>query len=275
MSLISRIQRYWNSNPCNSWFFPPSASSLPPEDLVLSDFTFNSSQRYFHEPEVLKFTDFSQYSGLDVLEVGYGLGSDAALIACQAKSYTGIDLSETSLRFTKARFAVSQLKGTLYVEDVKNTGLPSSSFDAIYSWGVIHHSGDIVGCLQQIYRLLRPGGTARIMIYNKDSLVVFTYWLLFCIKQLDFTKTRAEVISKHVESPGTLVLSTSEFKEMATSCGFSVCSTALYREFFYTLSGYPYLLRPLIRIYGKLVSLLLGGESRIGYFMCTVLAKPS
>ena len=230
--------------------------------------------RYSNEPEILKFTDFNLLKGLNVLEVGYGLGSDAVLLAKSSKKYFGTDLSEVSYEVTSRRLKLYDLKNTnLKVGSSTNLDYEDSFFDFVYSWGVIHHSGNIKKSLEEIYRVLKKGGRSKIMIYNKDSLIVFIYWLYYSIKEVNFKRTREQIISENIESPGTLILSKKEFKELVNSVGFKLVNLKLYRDFFYILRKYPRFIRPLIRIIAKFLSLLLGGEEKIGYFMCAEIIK--
>jgi SAM-dependent methyltransferase len=47
---------------------------------------------------------------------------------------------------------------------------PDASFDHVYSFGVIHHSPNTEAIVREIYRVLRPGGTFTVMVYNKTSI---------------------------------------------------------------------------------------------------------
>ena len=71
-----------------------------------------------------------------------------------------------------------------------------NTFDFVYSWGVIHHSGNIKKSLKEIYRVLKKGGTSKIMIYNKNSLIVFVYWIYYSIIEFNFKKTRNQIIEE-------------------------------------------------------------------------------
>ena len=271
---LKSIKDYWVNNPCEEWFFGPGINCKNPNQINLEEFNRNSFLRYSNEPEILKFTDFNLLKDLNVLEVGYGLGSDAVLLANSSKNYFGTDLSEVSYEVTSRRLKLHNLKNTnLKVGSSTNLDYEDSFFDFVYSWGVIHHSGNIKKSLEEIYRVLKKGGRSKIMVYNKDSLIVFIYWLYYSIKEVNFKRTRAQIISEKIESPGTLILSKSELKELVNSVGFKLIDLKLYRDFFYILRKYPRYIRPLIRISAKFLSLLLGGEKKIGYFMCAEIIK--
>ena len=271
---LKSIKDYWVNNPCEEWFFGPGINCKNPNRINLEEFNRNSFLRYSNEPEILKFTDFNLLKGLNVLEVGFGLGSDAVLLAKSSKNYFGTDLSEVSYEVTSRRLKLYGLKNThLKVGNSTNLDYEDSFFDFVYSWGVIHHSGNLKKSLEEIYRVLKNGGRSKIMVYNKDSLIVFVYWLYYSIKEFNFKRTRAQIISENIESPGTLILSKNEFQELIESVGFTLVNLKLYRDFFYILRKYPRFIRPLIRVIAKFLSLLLGGEEKIGYFMCAEIIK--
>ena len=271
---LKSIKDYWVNNPCEEWFFGPGINCKNPNQINLEEFNRNSFLRYSNEPEILKFTDFNLLKGLNVLEVGFGLGSDAVLLAKSSKNYFGTDLSEVSYEVTSRRLKLYGLKNTnLKVGSSTNLDYEDNFFDFVYSWGVIHHSGNLKKSLEEIYRVLKKGGRSKIMVYNKDSLVVFVYWLYYSIKEFNFKRTRSEIISENIESPGTLILSKNQFQELIESVGFSLVNLKLYRDFFYILRKYPRFIRPLIRVIAKFLSFLLGGEEKIGYFMCAEIIK--
>jgi SAM-dependent methyltransferase len=47
---------------------------------------------------------------------------------------------------------------------------PDASFDLVASIGCLHHTGDLFGAIQQVRRVLRPGGRLVLMVYNRRSL---------------------------------------------------------------------------------------------------------
>ena len=272
--LLSSIKNYWINNPCEEWFFADGITCNDLSKIDINQFKRNSFLRYSTEPEVIKFGKFNLLKNLHVLEIGYGLGADGVEIAKVAKSYNGIDLSEVSYKVTSRRFQLYDLKNfKLKIGSSTSLDYPNESFDFVYSWGVIHHSGDIKRSLSEIYRVLKKGGSSKIMIYNKNSLIVFIYWLYYSIRKFQFNKTREQIISENIESPGTLILSKREFSNLLKTVGFTIKNIYLFRDFFYLLRKYPKFLRPLIRFVAKFLSLILGGEKRIGYFMCVDIIK--
>jgi SAM-dependent methyltransferase len=59
--------------------------------------------------------------------------------------------------------------------------------DIVYSYGVIHHTPNIEAAAREIYRVLKPGGETRIMVYAKYSEFNL-YVLLKGLIRLDFLR---------------------------------------------------------------------------------------
>jgi ubiquinone/menaquinone biosynthesis C-methylase UbiE len=102
-----------------------------------------------------------------VLEIGVGLGSHASLLAAHAESYTGIDLTAYAVKMTTDRMKVFDTKAYISRMDAEDMKFPDCTFDFVWSWGVIHHSSNTRKILQEIRRVLKPGGQAVIMVYNR------------------------------------------------------------------------------------------------------------
>lgn len=94
-----------------------------------------------------------------VLDMGCGIGEEAAYFAKLGAIVTAIDISPEGIRQTAARARHNGLSIAAQVADCTQTGLPSNHFDLIHGIGVIHHVGIEAG-LQEAYRLLKPGGRA-------------------------------------------------------------------------------------------------------------------
>jgi len=112
--------------------------------------------------------DFEGLARMDVLEIGVGCGTHAQLLATHARSFTGIDLTEFAVQCTSRRMGVFGLDAVIRQMDAEEMDFPDNSFDFVWSWGVIHHSANTRRIVEQIRRVLRPGGRAVIMVYHKN-----------------------------------------------------------------------------------------------------------
>ena len=117
-----------------------------------------------------RLINFDCVAGKRVLEIGCGQGSHAELLARAGAHYTGIDITETAVRRTRRRFQLSGLNGQILQLDAEKMAFAADSFDFVWSWGVIHHSYNTQNIVDEIYRVLVPGGRAQVMVYHKNSL---------------------------------------------------------------------------------------------------------
>ena len=46
----------------------------------------------------------------------------------------------------------------------------AETFDVVVAIGCLHHTGDLPRAVSEVHRVLRPGGTALVMVYNAHSL---------------------------------------------------------------------------------------------------------
>ena len=180
------------------------------------------AKRYALEPFIEGFARFDDARGLDVLEIGVGLGADHQRFAQAGARLTGIDLTERAVEHTRRRFDLFGLKSDLRVADAEALPFLDESFDWVYSWGVLHHSPDTAKGVSEVLRVLRPGGSAKVMIYHTYSFVGFMLWLRYALLRLrPFTPLR-EIYAKYLESPGTRAYTVDEARALLR--GFSRAS---------------------------------------------------
>ena len=167
-------REWWESHPMRyDW-----KGGIPYEEFS-KEFYTEVDRRFFSAVELyapckkLPFDwliDFDSLKTQDVLEIGVGNGSHAQLLAGHAKSFAGIDLTEYAVKSTAERMRVFGLAGTVARMDAEQMQFPDNRFDLIWTWGVIHHSANTRKILEEMHRVLRPGGEALVMVYHR------TFW---------------------------------------------------------------------------------------------------
>lgn len=106
-----------------------------------------------------------------VLEIGLGHGTESQLLAERSRAYVGVDLTAESLRRVRSRFRLFGVGGGRLVRmSGERLAFSDRAFDVVFSHGVIHHSPRIAEIVSEIHRVLRPGGTAVVMVYHRRSL---------------------------------------------------------------------------------------------------------
>ena len=87
---IEEVKKFWNDRPCN-------VRHSSKEVGTLEYFNEVSDKKFFVEPHILDFTDFTSWEGKKVLEVGCGLATAGIEFANAGADYTGVELSKRVL----------------------------------------------------------------------------------------------------------------------------------------------------------------------------------
>lgn len=171
--------------------------------------------RYQLEPYVRSFAKFDESAGKDILEIGVGMGADHEEYAlAHPKSLHGIDLTDKAIEHCKKRFEILGLQSNLAPGNAEEMTFSSNSFDVVYSCGVIHHSPNTGKAVNEIYRVLRDGGVARIMIYHRYSPIGFLLWTRYALLKGKPWLNLTHIYDAYLESPGTKAYTVKETKEM-------------------------------------------------------------
>ena len=163
-TIEQRIQEYWNRQPCNIRHGQSPVGTL-------EFFQEVTAKRRYAEPHMAEFAGFHLWQGRRVLETGCGIGTDAADFAKHGADYVGFDYSEESVKLTRQRFEVEGLSGHIFQGDATDpeTYADLGEFDLVYSCGVLHHFPNIERAIDNIYRVLKPGGELRLLVYAQNS----------------------------------------------------------------------------------------------------------
>lgn len=204
---IEQVHNFWNSESCGERYALGDSS--------VEKFLNEEKNRYKLEPYIKTFGKFDEYKNKDVLEIGVGFGCDHSQIARYLpKSLTGVDLTYRAIENTKLRFKSLKLDSSLKIDNAENLSFDDNTFEAVYSWGVLHHSPNTKKCFDELYRVLKPGGIAKIMIYHKYSPVGWMLWIKYGLLKFNPFKRLNSIYSDHLESPGTKAFTIKEAKEL-------------------------------------------------------------
>jgi SAM-dependent methyltransferase len=128
------------------------------------------ARRYALEPEIPELVRFESWAGRDVLEAGCGIATDGMRFVRAGARYTGVDFSPTALALARRRLELERGSAAFVQASITDLPFADGSFDLVYSNGVIHHLPDTARAIREFHRVLRPGGTALVMVYNRRSL---------------------------------------------------------------------------------------------------------
>lgn len=158
------------------------------ERLFLAAGTPVGSDEFFRQTEATRYrlypylpalVGFDRWRGCHVLEVGTGMGVDHVRFARAGAYLTGVDLTPFHLEVTAARLRAEGLSSELIRADAERLPFLDASFNHVYSCGVLFLVPEIQRAIDEIYRVLRPGGETLVMLYHKTSLHYYLKTLAF------------------------------------------------------------------------------------------------
>ena len=193
--MIDQIQRYWNERI---------------HDLEMTDqpvgtrgFFADLDEYRFDKLHYLpRLVDFSGYRGRRLLEVGCGVGTDLVRFARGGAVVTGVDLSSTAIELARKNFALHDVAAEdLRVANGEALPFADASFDVVYGHGVVQYTADARRLIRECHRVLKPGGEAIFMVYNRVS------WLNAMSKLM-------KVPLEHEDAPVLKKYSIAEFRSL-------------------------------------------------------------
>ena len=192
--LLHKIQVYWNEH-IHDLEIAKHPVGTPGFFEDLDEYRFD---KLHYLPKVV---DFSSYAGKEFLEVGCGAGIDLVRFAQAGAIVTGIDLAQVSVDLARKNFEQRGLTADLQIMNGEDMAFDDNSFDIVYAHGVLQYTANAPQMVREIHRVLRPGGEAIFMVYNKYS------WLNALSKLM---KTDLE----HEDAPVLKKFSIGEFKQL-------------------------------------------------------------
>jgi len=264
---IDQVRAYWSTRPCN---IRHSLIDIDEDPLAFSRQV--TARKYRVESHIPGFAHFGRWGGKRVLELGCGIGTDTLEFARNGADVTAIDISETSIEIarkraraeglnTKILWGIGNIEDSYRLPDFMNnskrfrtssqTEKGWSSFDLVYSFGVIHHTPHPWRVLQEAHRCLKPrvkigdliakGGELRIMLYHRKSWKVLAI-LVRNWQQFFRGKTIDQIVALESEAqsgcPVTYTYTKKSARKLLESCGFTIESTEVTHIFPYSIPHY-------------------------------------
>lgn len=121
-------------------------------------------------------------AGKSVLDAGMGLGRLSEIALGTAELVVGCDLSASV--HTAARF-IDNPRFIPIQASIADLPLADRSFDIVFSWGVVQFCPDPFAALDELWRVLKPGGTLSVWVYNTSASWRRRSYLNWHLKDLD------------------------------------------------------------------------------------------
>ncbi len=140
-------------------------------------------QEKYQEDHIRKYESVIDFKNKNILDVGCGMGGLLTAMLLRGYNVSGLDFNPdyceiTKLRAAKYGFSPLVLEGVL--EQLPFAG---SSFDVVICSDVLEHVQNPIKSLEEINRVLKPGGKLLLTITNRFSLrdphyhTLFVNWL--------------------------------------------------------------------------------------------------
>ncbi len=179
--LKEQVREYWDQHPCGTQFTGLEWGSKKFFDEV-------ERFRYATQPFMNDVVGFDKFRGKKILEIGCGLGTDLLQFGRGGADVTGVDLTPKSIELVKKRFTLAGIQVDARVADAENLPFENDTFDVVYSFGVLHHTPNTQKAIDEVRRVLKPGGKIIIMLYNRTSMHVWLGVPLYALLRLSGKK---------------------------------------------------------------------------------------
>lgn len=135
-----------------------------PEDLRRFD------ELYLEKYPYLEGYVPNDLSGKKVLEIGLGYGTLGQLLASRGADYHGADIAAGPVAMMQQRLAwLGRPRDQVRQASVLELPWPDATFDYVFTIGCLHHTGDLQRSVDEVHRVLKAGGRAVVMLYNRNS----------------------------------------------------------------------------------------------------------
>jgi len=168
---VENVKDFWESHVNNEYYTAEKRGS----DAYFSEIEQRRYRTHYHLEEL--FASLTGSHGR-LLEVGSGIGVDSIQLAKCGFDVTAVDLTESALTVARDFAAARGVSIDFRLGNAEGLDFADQSFDAAYSFGVLHHTPDIERSVKEVHRVLRPGGAAYVMLYHRWSLVNLVHRVL-------------------------------------------------------------------------------------------------
>ena len=207
---IGRVKAFWEGNPV-------AAAAIPAEPGTAEYFRAFDELREADDCEPYAISEsihgYSTATGVRVLDIGCGNGYVLYHYARHGAEVTGVDLTRTAVELSRKRFALGGMNGEFLEIDGNKLPFPDDYFDIVCSMGVLHHISNPRPMVDEIFRVLRPGGRLIVMLYHRHgwkNLVLLRLRRLFDPHYRGKTQQEALNMNDGDDCPLALVYSRNE-----------------------------------------------------------------
>jgi SAM-dependent methyltransferase len=97
----------------------------------------------------------------------------AAALRLGASQVDGVDIDPDSIEAARSLLSKFDVGKNWSVETANLLWLDPQPYDVVYSWGVLHHTGEMWRALERVTTFVRPGGLLAVAIYRRTPACAF------------------------------------------------------------------------------------------------------
>jgi 2-polyprenyl-3-methyl-5-hydroxy-6-metoxy-1,4-benzoquinol methylase len=221
---------WWNTTPMSyDWHEKIKLPEGSREFFDEVDARFYSSSPFYRSAKPYgRLIPFEKLKGKRVLEIGCGLGLHSQLMAQAGARLTSIDLTLRAAGLTQRRLALKGLESDVRVMDAEQLDFEEGEFDFVWSWGVIHHSAHTERIVAEVFRVLKPSGEFRSMVYHKRSINALGHMTMGLLTGKFFKgMTAQDVFNLYSDGYSSRFYYISEFGKLLSRNGFAIKDTKI------------------------------------------------
>jgi 2-polyprenyl-3-methyl-5-hydroxy-6-metoxy-1,4-benzoquinol methylase len=223
-------RNWWNKTPMSyDWRDKITLQEGTREFFDEVDARFFGASSFYRTPQPFgRLIPFEKLHGKRVLEIGCGLGLHSQLIAQAGARLTSIDLTPRAVGLTQERLNLKGIQSDVRVMDAENMEFEENEFDFVWWWGVIHHSAQTERIVSEVFRVLKPTGEFRSMVYHKRSLNALAMMTRGLLTGKFFRGMSTEdVFNFYADGYSARFYSAAEFGSMLSRHGFAIKDTRI------------------------------------------------
>jgi ubiquinone/menaquinone biosynthesis C-methylase UbiE len=135
------------------------------------DYYHPIAERYYDRAVATMLRLMGAGPGDHVLDAGCGPGVHSIRAAKAGLQVHAVDISETMLREARRRVEDAGVADRVAFarEDLTALSLPTASYRYVFSWGVIIHIREIERALDELARVVQPGGRLALYVTNSSA----------------------------------------------------------------------------------------------------------
>ncbi len=169
-AVVESVREYWDAHPLGLQY-------VSDPSVEIGSAAFYEHIRPWMNPYKFPWimerieSEAANLRGKKLLEIGCGMGYDSLEFLKRGVNVTAIDLTPAAIDFARRHFdTVGATADEVKVDNALELSFADNSFDAVWSNGVLHATGDTPRAIAEARRVLKPGGRAIIShFYRKPS----------------------------------------------------------------------------------------------------------